>query len=29
MMVGAPLGDVMDDLIVMNGPSLKKFLADI
>ncbi len=25
-MVGAPLGDEMDDLIVMNGPSLKKFL---
>jgi len=25
-MVGAPLGDVMDDLIVMNGPSLNKFL---
>ncbi len=25
-MVGAPLGDVMDDLIVMNGPSLQKFL---
>lgn len=24
--IGAPLGDVMDDLIVMNGPSLKKFL---
>ena len=24
--VGAPLGDVMDDLIVMNGPSLAKFL---
>ena len=25
-MIGAPLGDVMDDLIVMNGPSLHKFL---
>lgn len=25
-MVGAPLGDVMDDLIVMNGPSLNKFI---
>ena len=25
-MIGAPLGDVMDDLIVMNGPSLAKFL---
>lgn len=24
--IGAPLGDVMDDLIVMNGPSLAKFL---
>ncbi len=24
--IGAPLGDVMDDLIVLNGPSLKKFL---
>ena len=24
--VGAPLGDVMDDLVVMNGPSLNKFL---
>lgn len=24
--IGAPLGDVMDDLIVMNGPSLQKFL---
>ena len=24
--IGAPLGDVMDDLIVMNGPSLHKFL---
>lgn len=23
--IGAPLGDAMDDLIVMNGPSLKKF----
>ena len=26
-MIGAPLGDVMDDLIVMNGPSLAKFLG--
>ena len=25
-MIGAPLGDVMDDLIVMNEPSLNKFL---
>ena len=25
----APLGDVMDDLIVMNGPSLKKFLPTL
>lgn len=24
--IGAPLGDTMDDLIVMNGPSLNKFL---
>jgi 2-oxoglutarate ferredoxin oxidoreductase subunit gamma len=24
--IGAPLGDSMDDLIVMNGPSLNKFL---
>lgn len=24
--IGAPLGDVMDDLIVMNGPSLDKFI---
>ncbi len=24
--IGAPLGDMMDDLIVMNGPSLAKFL---
>ena len=24
--IGAPLGDAMDDLIVMNGPSLNKFL---
>lgn len=24
--IGAPLGDVMDDLVVMNGPSLAKFL---
>ena len=28
-MVGAPLGDVMDDLIVMNGPSLQKFLPKL
>ena len=28
-MVGAPLGDVMDDLIVMNGPSLQKFLPTL
>lgn len=28
-MIGAPLGDVMDDLIVMNGPSLKKFLPTL
>ncbi len=28
-LVGAPLGDVMDDLIVMNGPSLKKFLPTL
>lgn len=25
-LIGAPLGDAMDDLIVMNGPSLNKFL---
>ena len=25
-MIGAPLGDTMDDLIVMNGPSLNKFI---
>ena len=24
--IGAPLGDAMDDLVVMNGPSLNKFL---
>lgn len=24
--IGAPLGDAMDDLIVMNGPSLNKFI---
>ncbi len=24
--IGAPLGDIMDDLVVMNGPSLNKFL---
>lgn len=27
--IGAPLGDVMDDLIVMNAPSLKKFLPKL
>jgi len=27
--IGAPLGDVMDDLIVMNGPSLQKFLPTL
>ncbi|MBS4956185.1 MAG: 2-oxoacid:acceptor oxidoreductase family protein [Clostridium sp.] len=27
--VGAPLGDVMDDLIVMNGPSLNKFITTL
>ena len=27
--IGAPLGDVMDDLIVLNGPSLKKFLPTL
>ena len=27
--IGAPLGDVMDDLIVMNGPSLAKFLKTL
>lgn len=27
--IGAPLGDVMDDLIVMNGPSLKKFIRTL
>ncbi len=27
--IGAPLGDVMDDLIVMNGPSLAKFLPKL
>lgn len=27
--IGAPLGDVMDDLIVMNGPSLKKFIKTL
>lgn len=27
--VGAPLGDVMDDLIVMNGPSLKRFIKTL
>lgn len=28
-MIGAPLGDVMDDLIVMNGPSLEKFIHTV
>lgn len=28
-LIGAPLGDVMDDLIVMNGPSLSKFLPTL
>ena len=28
-MIGAPLGDVMDDLVVMNDPSLKKFLPTL
>ncbi len=28
-LVGAPVGDVMDDLIVMNGPSLAKFLPKL
>jgi 2-oxoglutarate ferredoxin oxidoreductase subunit gamma len=28
-MVGAPLGDVMDDLIVMNEPSLDKFIGTL
>lgn len=28
-MIGAPLGDVMDDLVIMNGPSLKKFLRTL
>lgn len=27
--IGAPLGDVMDDLIVMNEPSIKKFLGTV
>ena len=27
--VGAPLGDVMDDLIIMNGPSLTKFVGTL
>lgn len=27
--IGAPLGDVMDDLIVMNGASLNKFLGTL
>jgi 2-oxoglutarate ferredoxin oxidoreductase subunit gamma len=25
--IGVPVGDVMDDLIVMNGPSLEKFIG--
>ena len=28
-MIGAPLGDVMDDLIVMNEPSLDKFIVKL
>lgn len=28
-MVGAPLGDVMDDLIVMNEPSLDRFICTL
>ena len=28
-MIGAPLGDVMDDLVVMNGPSLTRFLPTL
>ena len=28
-LIGAPLGDVMDDLVVMNDPSLKKFLPKL
>ena len=28
-LIGAPLGDVMDDLIVMNGPSLNKFIGTL
>lgn len=28
-MVGTPVGDVMDDLIVMNGPSLNKFIGTL
>lgn len=27
--IGAPLGDVMDDLVIMNGPSLQKFLPTL
>ena len=27
--IGAPLGNVMDDLIVMNGPSLSKFIGKL
>lgn len=27
--IGTPIGDVMDDLIVMNGPSLHKFLPKL
>lgn len=26
-MIGAPVGDVMEDLIIMNGPSLHKFIG--
>lgn len=28
-MIGAPLGDVMDDMIVMNEPSLDRFLGNL
>jgi 2-oxoglutarate ferredoxin oxidoreductase subunit gamma len=28
-MIGAPLGDVMDDLIVMNEPSLDRFIVKL
>lgn len=27
--IGAPLGDIMDDLIVLNDPSLKKFIKTL